>query len=55
VQEREAAPAQRFTEGLYNNVKEELLRALSGHAQLVNKLAHLVVTQRRLEAVEWPS
>jgi hypothetical protein len=55
VQEREAAPAPRFTEGLYNNVKEELLRALSGHAQLVNKLVHLVVTQRRLEAVEWPS
>ena len=55
VQEREAAPAPRFTEGLYNNVKEELLRALSGHAQLVNKLVHLVVTQRRLEAVEWPA
>ena len=55
VQEREAAPAARFTEGLYNNVRQELQQALAGQAQLVNKLVHVLLTQRRLEAVEWPA
>lgn len=48
-------PAPRFTEALHKNAKEELQRAVSGQAHLVNKLVYLVVTQRRLEAVEWPS
>ncbi len=55
VQEREAAPPARFTEGLYNNVRQELQQALAGQAQLVNKLVHVLLTQRRLEAVEWPA
>lgn len=55
VQASEEAPWPRFTEGLYNNVKEELQRAVSGQAHLVNKLVQVAVTQRRLEAVEWPS
>lgn len=48
-------PAPRFTEALHKNVKEELQRAVSGQALLVNKLVQVAVTQRRLEAVEWPS
>jgi hypothetical protein len=47
--------APRFTEALHKNVKEELQRAVSGQANLVNKLVYLAVTQRRLEAVEWPA
>lgn len=55
LQAAESAPPSRFTAGLYKNVKEELQRAIAAQALLVNKLVHLVVTQRRLEAVEWPS
>lgn len=55
VQAREEAPWPRFTEGLYNNVRQELQQALAGQAQLVNKLVHVLLTQRRLEAVEWPA
>jgi hypothetical protein len=49
----QAAP--RFTEALHKNVRQELQQAISGQAHLVNKLVHLAVTQRRLEAVEWPA
>jgi len=48
-------PAPRFTEALHKNVRQELQQAISGQAHLVNKLVYLAVTQRRLEAVEWPA
>lgn len=48
-------PAPRFTEALHKNVRQELQQAISSQAHLVNKLVQLAVTQRRLEAVEWPA
>lgn len=45
----------RYSPALFSNTKEELQRAVSGTANLVNRLAQAVVSQRRLEAVEWPN